>query len=74
MLAADSPGASLPSSAVSASEKSPVDTPFKYNHGSKVSMLLVRLKYGGKIVEVNLIRPFCESGCRSRIRGALTAT
>jgi len=37
-------------------------------------MLLVRLKYGGKMVEVNLILPFCESGCRLRIRGALTDT
>ena len=65
---ADSPGASRPSSAVSASPKSPVDMPFRYNHGSNSSMALVRRRYGGSIAELNLI-----SLARSRTRGALTS-
>ena len=72
MVEADRPGASLPNSAARASVKSPVEIPFRYSHGRKVSILLVFLKYGGKMDEVNLTLSLSESGCRSRIRGALT--
>jgi hypothetical protein len=51
LVEADSPGASGPNSDASASEKSPVDTPFKYSHGNNVSTLLERLIYGGRIEE-----------------------
>jgi hypothetical protein len=68
MVEADNPGASRPNRAVSASLKSPVDTPFRYSHGSSSSIVLVRRKYGGNIAELNLI-----SFARSRTRGASTA-
>ena len=42
MVAAESPRASLPNKAANASEKSPVESPFKYNQGSSSSMLRVR--------------------------------
>jgi hypothetical protein len=38
MADAESPAASLPSRAASASEKSPVEIPFRYRTGSSVSM------------------------------------
>jgi hypothetical protein len=65
MVEADNPGASRGNRAVSASLKSPVDTPFRYSHGSSSSIVLVRRKYGGNIAELNLI-----SFSRSRARGA----
>ena len=68
MVEAESPGASCPSRAVSASLKSPVEIPFKYSHGNSSSMVFVRRKYGGRIAEVNVIAP-----ARSRTRGACTA-
>jgi transposase InsO family protein len=51
MVEADNPGASRGNRAVSASLKSPVDTPFRYSHGSSSSIVLVRRKYGGNIAE-----------------------
>src|SRR3972149_1228208 len=68
--AADSPTASLPKSAASASPMLPVDTPFRYNHGSTASTLLERRTYGGTSEERNR-RPSPE---RSRARGIVTAT
>ena len=68
MVDADNPGASRPNSAVNASLKSPVDMPFRYNHGNSSSIVFVRRKYGGSIAELNLI-----SLPRSLTRGALTS-
>ena len=44
MVAADNPGAAGPSNAVRAPEKSLLDNPFKYSHGSNSSKLRVRRK------------------------------
>jgi len=46
---------SAPSGAVSASLKSPVDIPFRYNHGNSSPIVFVRRKYGGSIADLNLI-------------------
>jgi hypothetical protein len=47
MVATEKPGAYLPNRAASVSEKSPVDTPFKYNQGSSSSIFFVLQRYGG---------------------------
>lgn len=58
----------LPSRAVSASLKSPVEIPFKYNHGNSSSWVLVRRKVRGRMAEVNVI-----TLARSRTRDACLA-
>jgi len=68
-VAAANPGAFRPRRDARASEKSPVEMPFKYNHGSSSSMVFVRRKYGGRIEEVKRILL-----ARSRTRGALMPT
>src|SRR5437016_1118237 len=44
MVPAESPGASAPKSAASASENSPLEIPFRYSHGNNSSMLRHRLR------------------------------
>ena len=44
MVLADRPGASGPNSALKASEKSPLEIPFRYSNGSSSSTLLLRRK------------------------------
>src|SRR6266480_4262401 len=51
--AGESPAASWPTSAASASRMSPVEMPCKYNHGSAASKDLVRRTYGGTKFERN---------------------
>ena len=68
-MEAESTGASGPRSAASASEKSPVETPFKYSQGISSSIDLVRRGYGGKIELLNWIRLPSSSSRRSLTRG-----
>jgi hypothetical protein len=58
--------------ALSASVKSPVETPFKYNQGIRASMLLAFLTYFGTMPEVNLI--LSASGSWSLLLGTFTGT
>src|SRR6185312_8873050 len=69
IVAAANSGASRPRRDAKASEKSPVEMPFKYNRGNNSSIVFVRRKYGGRIAEVNRILL-----ARSRTRGALMST
>lgn len=71
-VVAESPAASGPTRAASASLKSPVFTPLRYGYGINSSMLLVFLKYGGRIFELN--GSASPAGRRSRTRGCLTFT
>ena len=57
-IAGDNPCASAPTSAARASEKSPVDTPFKYNQGISSSILLVLRRYGGSIEDVKELESY----------------
>src|ERR1019366_8638087 len=68
--AADSPTASFPTKAWSASLMLPVEIPFRYNHGSAASTLLARRTYGGTSVERNT----APSPERSRTLGTCTRT
>ena len=62
-VVADKPGAS---------EKSPVEIPFRYSQGMSASTLLVRLREGGKVWEVKRnLRPR-PSTRRFATRGAFT--
>ena len=69
MVPAESPGASAPKSAASASENSPLEIPFRYSHGNNASMLRLRRRYRGTMFELNRTCPL-----RSCTRGAFTAT
>jgi len=62
MFVADKPAAFSPKIATSASVKSPVETPFRYNVGMSASMLGTRRRYRGKIA----LRYFRPSRCRTR--------
>src|SRR3972149_8327682 len=68
--AADRPAASLPTSAASASPMLPVETPFRYNHGSTASTLLERRTYRGTSEDRNRT----PSPERSLLRGIVTGT
>src|SRR3954464_2124809 len=73
MLEADSPPASGPSNAASASSKSPLEMPLRYRIGIRTSRLFERRAYGGRIADVNRMR-LSPAPMRSRTRGARTAT
>src|SRR3954464_3883417 len=73
MLEADSPAASGPSNAESASSKSPLEMPLRYRIGIRTSRLFERRAYGGRIADVNRMR-LSPAPMRSRTRGARTAT
>src|SRR3954464_4769613 len=73
MLEADSPPASGPSNAASASSKSPLEMPLRYRIGIRTSRLFERRAYGGRIADVNRMR-LSPAPVRSRTRGARTAT
>ena len=62
-------GASLPSSAESASWKSPVEMPRRYSVGSRASRLRVRRAQRGRIAEVNRMRSPLAAAPRSRTLG-----
>ena len=69
-LAGDNPFTDSPNSAVSASPKSFVDTPFRYSHGITASIRLVFFKYGGS----NSERKHRPAPDLSRVRGTRTRT
>ena len=69
-LAGDNPSTDSPNSAVSASPKSFVDIPFRYNHGITASTRLAFFKYGGN----NSERKHCPAPDLSRVRGTRTRT
>ena len=67
---ADSPFASGPTSAASASRMSPVDTPCRYSHGSAASSDFALRTYGGTSVERNT----ATCSVRERALGKRTLT
>lgn len=66
MVEAERPGASRPNKLANASENSPVEMPFKYNHGNSSSIVFVRRKYGGRITELNLATAITYPRCLDR--------
>ncbi len=74
MTEGDRFGASLPSSADSASWKSPVEMPRRYSVGSRASRLRVRRAQRGRMAEVNRMRSSPSAAPRSRTLGRATAT
>ena len=66
----DNPFTDSPNSAVSASSKTFVDTPFRYNHGSTVSSRVAFFRYGGS----NSERKQRPPPARSRVFGTPTFT
>lgn len=69
-MLADNPFASGPTSTSSAADISPLDTPFKYSHGSAASSDRVFLTYGGTSAE----RKLTGSPSRDRTLGTSTFT
>ncbi|MGY3197240.1 hypothetical protein ACVIWU_006606 [Bradyrhizobium sp. USDA 4509] len=65
---------SLPSKAVSASWKSPVEMPRRYSTGNSASRLLVRRAHNGRIAELNRIRSPSLDAPRSRTFARATST
>src|SRR5690606_13746493 len=70
IVVGDNPFTDSPNSAVSASSKSLVDTPFRYNHGSTASSRFAFFRYGGS----NSERKQRPSPARSRVFGTRTFT
>ena len=66
IVPAESPGASRPSSAASASENPPVEILFRYSHGNNSSIVFVRRGYGGRIEELKRNRRILSKPRRLR--------